>query len=170
MCLDHIIANEMYHVFHALPLKLAPTCFIKQCGTSRSRAQDFECNFVFMLYQLYCFVSKSWALDLDVPHCLMKHPIWWKPCTNMIQLLMKVSSTSTTKHSLTMLLIGIVGYEMVFSLMFSSTSGVTLKSGDSTFATIALSWNSCMNVLSMSHLSQPLIIMSCKFLTCVHAL
>ena len=57
----------------------------------------------------------------------------------MIQLLMKVSSTSTTKHSLTMLLIGIVGYEMVFSLMFSSTSGVTLKSGDSTFATIALS-------------------------------
>ena len=42
-----------------MPLKLVPTCFIKQCGTSRSRAQDFECNFVFMLYQLYCFVSKS---------------------------------------------------------------------------------------------------------------
>jgi hypothetical protein len=40
MCLDHIIAHETYHFFHALPLKLAPTCFIKQCGTSGT--QEFE--------------------------------------------------------------------------------------------------------------------------------
>ena len=43
MCLDHIIANDIYHFFHALPLELAPTCYIKQCGTSRT--QEFECNF-----------------------------------------------------------------------------------------------------------------------------
>ena len=50
MCCNHIIANETYHYFHALPLKLAPTCFIKQCGTSR--AQEFEytwCTFQIML-------------------------------------------------------------------------------------------------------------------------
>jgi hypothetical protein len=48
MCLDHIIAHETYHFFHALPLKLAPTCFIKQCGTSRT--QEFECRSVFLVY------------------------------------------------------------------------------------------------------------------------
>ena len=40
----------------------------------------------------------------------------------------------------------------------------------STFVTIALSWNSSMNVLYIPHLPQPLIIMSCMFLICVHAL
>ena len=40
MCLDHIMTHETYHFFHALPLKLAPTCFTKQCGTSRT--QEFE--------------------------------------------------------------------------------------------------------------------------------
>jgi hypothetical protein len=52
MCLDHIIARETYHFFHVLPLKLAPTCFIKQCGTSGT--QEFECKFVFLVYQLKC--------------------------------------------------------------------------------------------------------------------
>ena len=39
-CLDHIIAQQTYHFLHALSLKLGPTCFIKQCGTSRT--QEFE--------------------------------------------------------------------------------------------------------------------------------
>jgi hypothetical protein len=52
MCLDHIIAHEICHFFYALPLKLAPTCFIKQCGTSRTH--EFECKFVSLVYQLRC--------------------------------------------------------------------------------------------------------------------
>ena len=52
MCLDHIIACKIYNFFLALPLKLAPTCFIKQCGTSRT--QEFEPIFVFLVYQLKC--------------------------------------------------------------------------------------------------------------------
>jgi hypothetical protein len=52
ICLDHIKAHETYHLFHALPLKLAPTCFVKQCGTSRT--QEFECVFAFLVYQLIC--------------------------------------------------------------------------------------------------------------------
>jgi hypothetical protein len=47
MCLDHFKSHETYCFFHTLPLKLAPTCFIKQCGTSRT--QEFECRFVFGL-------------------------------------------------------------------------------------------------------------------------
>ena len=50
MCLDHIIAHDAYLSFHTLPFKLAPTCSIKQCGTSRT--QEFECRFVFLVYQL----------------------------------------------------------------------------------------------------------------------
>ena len=42
MCPDHISTHETCHFFHALPLKLAPTCFIKQCGASRT--QEFECK------------------------------------------------------------------------------------------------------------------------------
>ena len=45
ICLDHIIAHDTYCFFHALPFKLSPTCFIKQCGTSRT--QEFECIFFF---------------------------------------------------------------------------------------------------------------------------
>ena len=37
MCLNHIIAHDTCHFFHALPLKLAPTCFIKQCEISRTQ-------------------------------------------------------------------------------------------------------------------------------------
>jgi hypothetical protein len=40
MCLDNIIAHETYLSFTPLPLKHAPTCFTKRCGTSRT--QDFE--------------------------------------------------------------------------------------------------------------------------------
>ena len=40
MCLNHIIAHETYLFFHALHLKFAPTCFIKQWGTSTT--QEFE--------------------------------------------------------------------------------------------------------------------------------
>ena len=47
MCLDHAIANEIYHFFHALLLKLAPTCLMKQCGTSTT--QESDCRFVFYL-------------------------------------------------------------------------------------------------------------------------
>ena len=50
ICLDHIIARDTCHFFHVLPLKLAPTCFIKQCGASRT--QESECKFVFLVYQL----------------------------------------------------------------------------------------------------------------------
>ena len=52
MCLDHIITHKTYHFFHTLPLKLAPTCFIKQCGTSRT--QEFERRFVFLVYHMIC--------------------------------------------------------------------------------------------------------------------
>ena len=31
------MGHDTCHFFHALPLKLAPTCFTKQCGTSRIR-------------------------------------------------------------------------------------------------------------------------------------
>ena len=41
LCLDHIIAHEIYQFFHALSLKLAPTCFIKQCGTSRTQGSEY---------------------------------------------------------------------------------------------------------------------------------
>ena len=41
ICLDHIIAHDTYHFFHGLPLKLAPTCFIKQCGTSRTQELEY---------------------------------------------------------------------------------------------------------------------------------
>ena len=51
-CLDHIIAHKTYHFFHALPLKLAPTCFINQCGISRT--QEFGCIILFLVYQLKC--------------------------------------------------------------------------------------------------------------------
>ena len=73
MCLHHIIAHETYHFFHTLPLKLAPTCFIKQCGTFRT--QEFEhtwwsgfqimlnvqhkvhvtCKITLKMYKLNCF-------------------------------------------------------------------------------------------------------------------
>ena len=52
MHLNHIIAHETYHYHLALPLKPAPTCFTKQRGTSKT--QEFECRFVFLLYQLQC--------------------------------------------------------------------------------------------------------------------
>jgi hypothetical protein len=45
MCLNHIVAHETYHYYLYLPLKLAPTCFTKQCGTSKT--QEFECRFCF---------------------------------------------------------------------------------------------------------------------------
>jgi hypothetical protein len=35
MCLNLIIAHETYHYYLDLPLKLAPTCFTKQRGTSK---------------------------------------------------------------------------------------------------------------------------------------
>ena len=40
MCLHHIRAHERNHFLHALPLKPTPTCFTKQCRTSRT--QEFE--------------------------------------------------------------------------------------------------------------------------------
>jgi len=54
MYLDHIIVHEKYHFFHTVPLKLAPTCFIKQCGASKT--QELECIFVCLVYQLTDFV------------------------------------------------------------------------------------------------------------------
>ena len=53
MCLDHIITHETYHLNLALPLKPAPTCFIKQRGTSST--QEFEYKYVFFVYQLAIF-------------------------------------------------------------------------------------------------------------------
>ena len=61
MCLDHIITHETYHFFHAPPLKLAPTCFIRQYGTSRTR--EFECIFVFLVYQPDMF--RIWGLVIS---------------------------------------------------------------------------------------------------------
>ena len=37
MCLDHIIAHKEFQFYIALPLKLVPTCFTKQRGTSRTQ-------------------------------------------------------------------------------------------------------------------------------------
>ena len=51
-CLHHIIAHETYHFYLALSLKLASTCFTKQCQTFET--QEFECMFVFLVYQLKC--------------------------------------------------------------------------------------------------------------------
>jgi hypothetical protein len=47
ICLNHIIAHETYHYCLDLPLKLAPTCFTKQRGTSKT--QEFECEYFFVL-------------------------------------------------------------------------------------------------------------------------
>ena len=55
MCLDHTIANEIYHFFHTLPLKLAPACFIKQCGTSRTQA--FKCKFDFLKMPIQRYIT-----------------------------------------------------------------------------------------------------------------
>jgi hypothetical protein len=72
MCLDHIIAHETYQLFHVLPLKLAPTCFIRQCGTFKT--QEFECTIVFRVYQLDMF--GIWGL---VIYCwnVLKIPFQW---------------------------------------------------------------------------------------------
>jgi hypothetical protein len=45
ICLNHIIAHETYHYCLGLPLKLAPTCFTKQRGTSKS--QELSADFCF---------------------------------------------------------------------------------------------------------------------------
>ena len=74
ICLNYIIANEIYHFFHALPLKLAPTCFIKQCGTSRT--QEFECRFVF-------WSTNYNVWNLGTFNILLKIPFqWYNTCPN----------------------------------------------------------------------------------------
>ena len=50
MCLNRVIDHETHYYYLDLPLKLAPTCFTKQRGTSKS--QEFECRFFFWFYQL----------------------------------------------------------------------------------------------------------------------
>ena len=50
MCLNPVIAHETYHYYLDLPHKLAPMCFTKQRGTSKT--QEFECGFLFLFYQL----------------------------------------------------------------------------------------------------------------------
>ena len=52
MCLNHIKDHETYHYYLDLPLKLAPMCFTKQRGTSKT--QEFECIFLVLFYQLQC--------------------------------------------------------------------------------------------------------------------
>ena len=45
MCLNHIIAHKTYHYYFDLPLKLDPTCFTKQRGTSKLK--NLSANFCF---------------------------------------------------------------------------------------------------------------------------
>ena len=61
MCLDHIIAHKTYYFYLALPLKPAPTCFIKQFVTFR--AQEFKCNFFVLVYQLKCLKACNIPLE-----------------------------------------------------------------------------------------------------------
>jgi hypothetical protein len=64
MCLNHIIAHETYHYYLALPVKLAPTCFPKQHGTSK-KTQEFDCRFLFFVppttrFEIWGLVIYGW--------------------------------------------------------------------------------------------------------------
>jgi hypothetical protein len=71
MCHDHIIAHKTYHIYLALPLKPAPTCFTKERGTSRTR--EFE----------YTWWSRL-QIMLNVQHKVHVTCNWHWTCTNKI--------------------------------------------------------------------------------------
>ena len=46
MCLDHIIANETYHLSHALPLKLAP--IVSSNNVGHLELKNLSANLIYL--------------------------------------------------------------------------------------------------------------------------